>query len=591
MHVLAHHEYEFIFIDFEFRPIDGVEGNPLEVICMVALNLSTGVYIKLWENELNTLTAHPFGDSEKIVLVAFYASAEMSCFSALKWNWPKNILDLFAEFRNITNGHVVPTGYSLLGAMKYFGLEAIEVEHKKSMRDLALRGGPYSEAEKVDLLDYCQSDVDALKKLFLAMNNLIDLPRALLRGLYAIPLARMEDHGAPIDIGIFQDLCKHWDLIKSELVIRIDKNYGVYENGSFKEAKFRKYLIDQNIPWDCHSTGRLRLDADTFEEMSKIYPILMPLRHLRDSLGKLRLNALQVGLDGRNRCMLSPYQSSTGRNQPSTNKFVFGLAKWARGLIQPHPGNAIAYIDWSQQEFGVAAALSGDQNMLLAYQSDDPYLAFAKQAKAVPENATKKSHPQEREQYKACVLATQYGMGAEALALRLRQPLLRAKQLLKAHRRVYEKFWAWSDDLYNKSITGNNATTVFGWQLHVKPDVNPRSLKNFPMQANSAEMLRIACIMISKAGIQLCAPVHDAILIEAPDHLIEEHARITQLCMAEASKIVLNGFELGSDVEITKHPNRFLNNSSRDFWDQIMEILIEVKADSDSELPSTVLSN
>ena len=35
-------QYEFILIDFEFRPRDGIEGNPVEVICMVALNLRTG---------------------------------------------------------------------------------------------------------------------------------------------------------------------------------------------------------------------------------------------------------------------------------------------------------------------------------------------------------------------------------------------------------------------------------------------------------------------------------------------------------------------------------------------------------------------
>jgi len=141
-------------------------------------------------------------------------------------------------------------------------------------------------------------------------------------------------------------------------------------------------------------------EDETFKTMAKIFPILAPLRNLRDSLGKMRLNALQVGLDGRNRCLLSPFSSITGRNQPSTNKFVFGLSKWARGLIQPKPGLPIAYIDWSQQEFGIAAALSNDENMKAAYLSGDPYLAFAKQAGAVPEDATKKSHATERDQYK-----------------------------------------------------------------------------------------------------------------------------------------------------------------------------------------------
>ena len=58
--------------------------------------------------------------------------------------------------------------------------------------------------------------------------------------------------------------------------------------------------------------------------------------------------------------------------------------------------------------------------------------------------------------------------------------------------------------------------TVFGWRVHVGPDANPRSLRNFPMQANGAEMLRLACCLATERGIEVCAPVHDALLICAP---------------------------------------------------------------------------
>ena len=102
--------------------------------------------------------------------------------------------------------------------------------------------------------------------------------------------------------------------------------------------------------------------------------------------------------------------------------YIFGCARWLRGLIKPPPGYAIAYLDWKQQEFGIAAALSGDEAMLAAYQSGDPYLAFAKQAGAVPADATKETHGTQRDLFKQSVLATQYGQGAKALALRIIQP-------------------------------------------------------------------------------------------------------------------------------------------------------------------------
>jgi hypothetical protein len=409
------------------------------------------------------------------------------------------------------------------------------------------------------------------------MKDCIDLPRALLRGYYSVPIAMMECNGIPIDVATYRDLCQNWDLIKTELINQIDQDFGVYENGSFKEARFEAYLSKHQIIWERHPSGRLKLDEETFKLMSKLYPQLAPLRKLRDSLSKMRLNALQVGADGRNRCLLSPFSSTTGRNQPSTNKFVFGLSKWARGLIQPAPGRALAYIDWSQQEFGVAAALSKDENMMQAYQSGDPYLAFAVQAGAVPAEATKSSHPLEREQYKLCVLATQYGMGAESLAQSLRQPVLRARQLLAAHRRIYKQFWEWSDNLYNHAISINRIQTLFGWKQIVKPDLNPRSIRNFPMQANSAEMLRIACILIADKGLEICAPVHDAILIEANEDDIEEAAELARQCMRQASRYVLGGFELNSETEIICHPNRFLSDTDLGFWNQVISINEKVK--------------
>lgn len=568
-----------ITLDFEFRPLGGQEGNPPEVICMVAHEIGTGRYYRVFQEDLYQLKEPPFLIDKTVVIVAYFASAEMSCFEALGWPMPENILDLYAEFRNRTNGFsYLPGGRSLLGAMKFFGLDSIAPEHKEEMRTLALRGGPYNYHERSSLLDYCQSDVDALLSLLKIMLPEIDQPRALFRGRYNIAIAAMETTGTPIDTETYTDLCHFWDKIKSELILEVDASYGVYQDGVFKSDLFEKYLSRANIPWPRTVKGKLKLDEDTFKDMSKIHPSLLPLRNLRDCLAKLRLSDLYVGTDGRNRCMLSQFSSITGRNQPSTTKFVFGLSKWLRGLIQPSPGMAIAYIDWSQQEFGIAAALSQDKNMLAAYLSGDPYLAFAKQAGAVPQNATKHSHPNERNQYKQCVLATQYGMGAESLAGRLGTPELRAQQLLDMHKKVYRTFWEWSDNLYNVTVAFNQVATLFGWRLNVQPDLNPRSLRNFPMQANAAEMLRLACILIHETGINICAPVHDALLIEAPEDQIDEAVLVAQACMEEASAILLDGFKLTSDAKIIRSPERFHEDSGQMFWDRVMAILDRIKS-------------
>jgi len=287
----------------------------------------------------------------------------------------------------------------------------------------------------------------------------------------------------------------------------------------------------------------------------------------------MRLASLQVGDDGRNRCLLSPFSSRTGRNQPSSSKYIFGPSVWLRGLIRPQPGWGLAYVDWSQQEFGIAAALSGDAAMMDAYRSGDPYLGFAIQAGAVPPTATKETHEAQREQFKACVLAVQYGMGEVSLAMHIGQPVARARQLLDLHRRTFPRFWKWSDDAVDEAVLGGRLWTTFGWQIHTRGDVNDRSLRNFPMQANGAEMLRIACILLTAAGIRVCAPVHDALLIEAPLAELDGAIATARSLMKEAGRIVLDGFELGTEVTEVRYPDRYMDKRGAEMWNKVVELI------------------
>ena len=115
--------------------------------------------------------------------------------------------------------------------------------------------------------------------------------------------------------------------------------------------------------------------------------------------------------------------------------------------------------------------------------------------------------------------------------------------------------------------------TVFGWRLLTTDESNPRSLANFPMQANGAEMMRLACSMATEAGIRVCAPVHDAILIEGPNAEIDHLVRQTQSIMAETSGIVLDGFELATDAEVVRWPARYMDEKrGRVMWERVLKL-------------------
>jgi DNA polymerase-1 len=557
---------EIWLLDFEFMAPPGERPTPW---CLVAREYRSDKLLRVWLDDA-TPQPCPIPTGQDVLFVAYYASAELGCFLKLGWPLPSRVLDLYSEFRNLTNGLPTPNGSGLLGALVYFGLDALDAVEKNEMRELAMRGGPYTPEEQLALLDYCQTDVDALARLLPKLGPTINVDHALSRGRYMAAVAHMEWNGVPLDVSKLALLKVHWTAIQERLIEAINADYGVYQGRTFKADRWAAYLAKNEIPWPRLLSGALALDDETFRKMAKLYPKQVgPIRELRHTLGKLHLNELAVGADGRNRCLLSPFRARTSRNQPSNSQFIFGPSAWLRSLIKPEPGRAVAYVDWSQQEFAVAAALSGDAAMKEAYRSGDPYLTFAKQAGAVPPNATKQSHPVERTRFKVCALAVQYGMGEQSLAASLGEPEIVGRELLRLHKQTYPAYWRWSQAAVDHAMLFRRLHTVFGWNLYVGPEANPRSLANFPCQANGAEMLRLACCLIVERGIKLLGPIHDAVLIEGPADCIEAVVAETQAAMCEAGRILLDGFELRTDACVVVYPERYEDERGVLMWQQV----------------------
>src|SRR5581483_7001512 len=142
---------EIWLADFEYGSVPG--GRP-DVRCLVAKEIHSGRVIRMWEDELHKLAAPPYSIGPESLFVAFFATAELTCHLELGWALPANVLDLYVEAKNLRNGQASSLPNSLLGTMTYFGLDGIDSAEKDSMRDLALLGGAYTDAEKAALLNY-----------------------------------------------------------------------------------------------------------------------------------------------------------------------------------------------------------------------------------------------------------------------------------------------------------------------------------------------------------------------------------------------------------------------------------------------------
>jgi hypothetical protein len=586
---------EIWLADFEFVP---QPGELPDVVCLCAYELRTGRTLSLWRNQLDPLP--PYHIDDNALFVCFVANAEGLCHLALGWPLPANVLDLSPVFRNISNGRDTPEGKGLIGAQRYYGLDTIATKQKEAMQQRVIKGWPFTTEEQHRILEYCLSDVMALERLMakLMAEPEFNLDIALFHGQFAAVSAVMEFNGVPIDMQIFPHLADYhtWRAVRDAMVPKIGAQYGVFVQNAagdwtFSTERFKAYLQREGIDWPLLETGKLNLRRKTFENMTRGFPQLENLRQLKHARDKMRKVKLAVGNDGRNRTVLWPFQSKTSRTQPKSSFWIFSPAVWLRSLVKPAPGMAVAYIDYSSTEFLIAAALSDGHrgpvnNMLDMYRSGDPYTAFARTVGALPKHIVRDTpewkagdYDAVRDKYKVMMLATQYGMQTTTLAARLGVSTLEAHEMLAQHRVVFSQYWAWSQDWVQHALQTGVMRTAFGWYRRTGiTEFNERSIANWPIQSAGADILRVACIMAVRHGIRLLAPVHDAVLIEAPIDRIDTDVALMREIMRRASRVVLNRdasgtIELRTDYKIVRYPDRYSDKRGAKIWDEVVELL------------------
>jgi hypothetical protein len=586
---------DVIVLDAEYV---GRKGEPVIPVCLCAKSLVTGREWRIFA-EPGVRQACPLPVESDILYVSFSAPAEWSYFLASGWELPPTILDLYAEEMLLTNTQKDNRGRryvpSLLLTLAEYGLDAMTAAEKEEMRNLILRGHPFSDDERAAILDYCMEDVTSTAALLPAMLPHLNLEEALLRGSFTRAVAWIEHNGIPVDRPAYERLVQNWPELTSSLARHVEQEhgYGVYKpdkDGKMKwsEAGFNAMVERMGLAgeWLRTASGKFSIadpdnkpdEEQTFRAMARRYPDLEPLRQTRKFLTTLRHFDLPIGNDGRCRVHPWPWWTATGRSQPKGGGFIFSLPAWARFLIKPGVGQALAYVDLMSAEFGIAGALSGDQAMMDAYRSgEDVYLRLAKMAGAVPPDATKKSHPEQRKLYKVGMLGAQYGQTPIGLSRNAGIPLWRAETVHRDLRKVYPRYWRWSENEVLQAEISGRMSTSLGWSMPVNAKTPSTTLSNFPMQAGCAEIMRLAASFMVDEGLALCATVHDAVLIEAPNEQIDADVEVAKRCWARASEIVLGGFALDADSKTVRYPDVYHDDDGEEMWTRLLGVLADLE--------------
>jgi len=482
--------------------------------------------------------------------------------------------------------------YKMLGNV---GLK--DYEQKEEMRKLILNTSEYSSKNKLDILDYGKSDVGDLEDLYYAITNAFEsllgndfneeemLKEQLWRGESVARAAIIAASGYPVNREKVVNFTQNIPQIIKDCQEDINAQFPEMEVFKWNK-RAERYSLNTKAPqtwieeseyagvWDkSPKTKKYSLSLDAFEKHFHFrhdfprdnFPAQF-LRYLKlqQSLNGFKPKSVTAknrktffssyGLDDRAHPYLNAYGAQSSRYQPKATGFIHLKAAWMRSLVEPRPGRAIAAIDYGSEEFLLSALISGDENMLKAYESGDVYLYFAKLAGAVPWDGTKKEYGEARNLFKATTLGISYQMGAEALARKLTQDTGRlvekdeAKELISKFYEAFPDYEAWIE--HNEMVYSNQdyLKLADGWYMWGDND-NRRSVGNMPIQGMGACILRKAVQLCQDAGLKVIIPLHDALYIEYESGDLSKLDKFHE-CMREAFSYY---FEYDEDLAYKAH--------------------------------------
>jgi hypothetical protein len=603
-----------IFLDFEYFAPAGCNPRPICVAWICPTTGESGTRW-LWDEPQPC----PFSMSAGTVLLSYNIAAEVSCFLALGWPRPTNVIDLWLEYGQVCNvwpieapawkqrkAPVKKPRKGLLDAMRAYGLEATPSNVKAHFQTRAQEGPPWSAEDREQMPTYCLDDVDMTVRLADPLLTAVDarnperMYEILNRGLYNVAAATEVFAGVPMGCSLLALARKHRHLLQEILIRRLDRddvyrmprldNKGVWKNARIDRSLMSRLIIDRGYApiWPRLDSGQFKLDSKTIAEMAQdhIFPELDDLAALSAYLGHMRPFDFDVGADGRARTSFFPFSTKTGRNAPSTTKYVLMTDKGFRGFVQPSLGWSIACLDYHCEEMMVGGVMSGCKNLIALAESPDAYLGLGRIVGLIAEaDPIAENYKSLRKRLKPASLGLLYQIGVESLARLLDLTLARAEHVWRNHRDEFWVFWRWAESLSDFAAAGGTLRTpLFGHALGYGPGpiaaFNSRTASNFGVQAVAADIMRAGSIFAMKtrpARVYVLGSAHDSFVIEAPTEEIDAAIVWMSGVMDRAVKTILGpACAIRVKVNVTHGPNPCEWEESA-LFDIIREIISELE--------------
>lgn len=277
--------------------------------------------------------------------------------------------------------------------------------------------------------------------------------------------------------------------------------------------------------------------ADVLERLAPDYPIVSEILEYRQ-LTKLKSTyadglALCIAPDGRIHSTFNQTITATGRissTEPNLQNIPIRmeLGRLIRKVFVPKEGYVFIDADYSQIELRVLAHMSGDQNLIAAYQhAEDIHRITASQVFHTPlEEVT----DLQRRNAKAVNFGIVYGISSFGLSQDLSITRKEAEGYIASYFETYPGIKMFLDRLVTDAKEKGYAETMFGRRRPVpelassnfmQRSFGERIAMNSPIQGTAADIIKIAMIRVKQRlereqlKSKLILQVHDELLIEA----------------------------------------------------------------------------
>ena len=356
----------------------------------------------------------------------------------------------------------------------------------------------------------------------------------------ALVLSEMEQIGFLIDREGLENegisLNERIEELKSEIHSMAGCEFNINSPKQLGEVLFEKL----KLPAKKKTKSGYSTNAEVLEALRYEYPIVDFILKYRQ-LSKLKSTYCDglvsaVSSDGRIHSTFNQTEARTGRIsslEPNLQNIPVRTeeGRKLRKFFVAKQGFTLCDADYSQIELRVLAHISGDQNMINAFNSGvDIHTLTASEVFDIPQPMVL---PVMRSRAKAVNFGIVYGIGAFSLAKDIGVSRAEADRYIKGYLATYPLVDRYMDEAIAKAKEDGFVSTIFGRRRYL-PELSSsngmlrsfgeRVARNAPIQGTAADIIKLAMINVSKRlkkelpEAHLILQVHDELIVECPEN-------------------------------------------------------------------------